>query len=163
MIADFACLRIFMLALSLSFFLAASFATVGWADLVVELDAIQESVKNQQRYRQAQELILSGKLSAASDLLEDIVSEVKDLPHSQLLLAQVLLDNGAAQEAQRVLEILSSRSEDQFEAAWTFCKSRCSRGDGLTAGRMRSAPKRLKCLAVGAVNTEQSWSGNWRF
>ena len=118
---NFVCDRISILVLSLCLSGASSFAKVAWADLIVD-PQLQAVVKNQQRYRQAQELVLSGDLSAAGDLLEDVVAEVKDVPHSQLLLAQILLDNGAKQQAQRLLEVLSSRSEDQFEASWVFCK-----------------------------------------
>ncbi len=93
--------------------------TSSTADIIT---AQELPVSSQTLLNSAIELIKKRNLDAAREKLLQLSSDEKDLPQAEVLLAQLLIEQGMVGDGRRVLNEFSGLNPESYELHWTCCK-----------------------------------------
>ena len=96
---------------------------VALGDLIaIDGSRLEVSKESQVRLKPAQEKLQQGNLDECRKLASDVVSELKDLPHADVLVALWLLEKRELQAAQQLMEMLSRTDPDRPDVHYAFAE-----------------------------------------
>ncbi len=75
-----------------------------------------------QKLTLSRELLRQRRIEEARATLDKLLELEKDLPHREVILAQLLTEMGNSREARQVLESLSEAAPERFDASFAFCQ-----------------------------------------